>query len=66
MQFCIYYTRFVFCFLEGSESSDSSESEGDVEGEGEVEVEWTPSGAQRMLGEWEKHTTVSVCGHMCI
>ena len=23
-------------------------------------VEWTPSGAQRALGEWEKHTTVSI------
>ena len=48
--------------LEGSESSDSCDSGEDVEGEEgeeEVVVEWTPSGAQRMLGEWEKHTTVS-------
>ena len=68
---CFLYQCCVF--LEGSESSSSSassESEGEGEGEGKGEgkgkgeavegvVEWTPSGAQRALGEWEKYTTVS-------
>lgn len=65
---------FLDCFLlflydifsESSESSESSSSSDSEEGEGEGEeggvrvVGWTPSGAQRALGEWEKHTTVGL------
>ena len=44
-------------------SSDGERDEGDEEeGEEEEEVirvlEWKPTGLQRPLGEWEKHTTV--------
>ena len=49
--------------IEVSESSDSSASsesgEEEEEEEGVRVVEWTPSGALRALGEWERHTTVS-------
>ena len=52
-------------FADSSESSSSccSSESGEEEGGGEEEgvVEWTPSGAQRALGDWEKHTTVSDC-----
>ena len=60
-------SKFYCLILESSESS-SSESEEEEEEDGggeevvgreEVVVEWTPSGAQRALGDWEKHTTVS-------
>ena len=46
---------------EGSEADSSSGSSEGEEGEGGEggEVEWTPSGPQRVLGDWEKHTTVS-------
>ena len=42
--------------VEGSESSGSGVSSEEEEA---VVVEWVPSGPQRALGDWEKHTTVS-------
>ena len=55
---------------ESSDSSASSESGEEEEGgeEGVRVVEWTPSGALRALGEWERHTTVSrtVCMLLCL
>ena len=42
-----------------SASSESGEEEEEEEEEGVRVVEWTPSGALRALGEWERHTTVS-------
>ena len=57
----------LFFHAEGSESDSSSgddddeeeEEEAGEEGGGGGEVEWTPSGPQRALGDWEKYTTVS-------
>ena len=59
-------SNFYCLILESSESSSSESEEEEEEeeeevvvGREEVVVEWTPSGAQRALGDWEKHTTVS-------
>ena len=63
----------LFFRTEGSESDSSSGDDDDEEeeeagdegggggeeGGGGGEVEWTPSGPQRALGDWEKYTTVS-------
>lgn len=58
----------LFFRTEGSESDSSSgdddddeevEEEAGEEGGRGREVEWTPSGPQRALGDWEKYTTVS-------
>lgn len=54
---------------DSSEDSDSDSSIGDEEGAAEEEVreeegdvrvlDWQPTGLDRALGEWEKHTSVS-------
>lgn len=54
------YDQMGMC-LESDDDDD--ESLGDLEeeeSEGELVVEWRPSGPQTALGEWEKHTTVSL------
>ena len=59
---CTYVVGFTESSDESS-SSDSSDSDSGEErddSEGVSVVEWRPKGPQQALGEWEKHTTVSI------